>query len=93
VLSENIIQYRTASQVIKKLTSNPLFGEVRDYMGWIGRTRTIVSYGSDLDKARAKALADIVRSAGVSTVEVEISGDGSSDPGVLTIWFGRDAER
>lgn len=94
VLSENINQYKTAYEVIKKLAGNPLFGEVKESMGGAGgRMRTIVSYRSDLDKAKAEALAATLRSAGVSTVRIEINGEGDGDPGVLTIWFGRDAEK
>jgi Domain of unknown function (DUF4157) len=94
VESENAIQYKTAYEVIKALASNPLFGEVKeDIGGGLGRTRTIISYRSDLDKAKAEALAEIVRSKGVPTASAELSGSGDDDPGVLTIWFSRDAEK
>lgn len=94
VVSENVIQYKTAHEVIKALAGNPLFGEAKEYMGGgLGRTRTIISYRSDLDKAKAEALAEIVRSKGVPTASAELSGSGDDDPGVLTIWFGRDAEK
>ena len=82
-----------AEKVMKKLAGNPLFGEVREAMGAIGRSRTTVFYWSDLDKARAEALAEIVRSEGVSTARAELSGDGSDAPGHLQINFGRDAEK
>ena len=94
VESENIVQYRTASAVIKALGGNPLFGEIKEDMGGgVGRTRTIVSYRSELDEAKAEALAAIVRANGVPTARAELSGSGNDDPGVLTIWFGRDVEK
>jgi hypothetical protein len=93
VLTENIVQYRMAAEVIKKLADNPLFGEVKESMSGIGRTRTIVSYWSDLDKPRAEALAEIVRSEGLASAYAELSGDGDDAPGVLQISFGRDAEK
>ena len=94
VESENIVQYRTAAEVIKALAGNPLFGEVKEDMGGgLGRTRTIVSYRNELDEAKAEALAGIVRSKGVPTARAELSGSGNDDPGVLTIWFGKDAEK
>jgi hypothetical protein len=92
-MSEGVIQYKTAYEVIKALADNPLFGEVKEYRGGLGRTRTIISYRNDLDKAKAEALAEIVRSKGVPTASAELSGSGDDDPGVLTIWFGRDAEK
>jgi len=93
VVSENVAQYRTAAEVIKKLSGNPLFGEVMTEMVGLGRKRTIVSYPSVLDKPKAEALAEIVRAAGASEVRAEINGTGDGDPGVLTIWFGSDAEK
>ena len=94
VESENVIQYRAAHEVIKALAGNPLFGVVKEDMGaGFGRMRTIISYRSDLDKAKAEALAKIVRTKGVPTASAELSGSGDDDPGVLTIWFGRDAEK
>jgi hypothetical protein len=94
VHSENIVQYRTAAEVMKKLSGNWMFGEVKESMGGgMGRSRTIVSYRSTLDQAKAEALAEIVRAAGVPTARAEVSGKGDGDPGVLTIWFGRDAEK
>src|SRR5205823_3231135 len=94
VLSENVIQYETADEVIKALAGNPLFGEVKAELGGgLGRKRTIIFYRSYLDKAKAEALAEIVRSKGVPTASAELSGSSDDDPGVLTIYFGRDAER
>jgi Domain of unknown function (DUF4157) len=94
VESENILQYKTAVEVIKKLHGNPLFGTVKDDIGGgFGRTRTIVSYPSELDKPKAEALVKILRSAGVPTAYSQINGAGDGDPGVLTIWFGKDAEK
>jgi hypothetical protein len=93
VVSGNVIQYRTAAEVIKKLSGNPLFGEVKTEMVSLGRKRTIVSYPSELDQPKAEALAEIVRAAGVSEVRAEINGSGDGDPGVLTIWFGSDVEK
>jgi hypothetical protein len=93
VVSGNVIQHRTAAEVIKKLSGNPLFGDVKTEMVSLGRKRTIVSYPSELDQQKAEALAEIVRAAGVSGVRAEINGSGDGDPGVLTIWFGSDAER
>jgi hypothetical protein len=94
VVSENINQYGTAHAVIQTLAGNPAFGEVRESMGGgVSRRSTIISYRSDLDSAKAEALAEIVRSHGVPTARIELSGSGDGDPGVLTIWFGRDVER
>ena len=94
VESENVIQYKTADKVIKALAGNPLFGGVKEGIGaGLGRTRTTISYRSDLDKAKAEALVEIVRSHGVPTASAELSGSGDGDPGVLTIWFARDAEK
>ena len=53
----------------------------------------MVSYWSDLDKPRAEALAEIVRSAGVASAYAELSGNGDDAPGVLHINFARDAEK
>ena len=55
--------------------------------------RTVVSYWSDLDKPRADALAEILRSAGVASAYAELSGGGDDAPGVLQINFGSDAEK
>jgi hypothetical protein len=55
--------------------------------------RTVVSYWSDLDKPRADALAEILRSAGVASAYGELSGGGDDAPGVLQINFGSDAEK
>jgi hypothetical protein len=94
ILSGNINQYKTAYEIIKKLTGNASFVIVKEYMGGgLNRRRTVVSYWSDLDKPRAEALAEIVRSEGVASVSAELSGDGDDAPGVLQINFGRDAER
>ena len=40
--------------------------------------RTVVSYWSDLDKPRADALAEILRSAGVASAYGELSGGGDA---------------
>jgi hypothetical protein len=53
----------------------------------------VVSYWSDLDKPRADALAEILRSAGVASAYAELSGDGDDAPGVLQINFGSDDEK
>lgn len=94
LLSENIRQYTAAADTVKKLAGNGLFVVVKEDMGGgLGRTRTVVSYFSDLDKARAEALAEIVRAGGIATARAELSGGGDDAPGVLQIFFGRDAER
>jgi hypothetical protein len=94
ILTDNIIQYKTAEQITKKIAGNASFGEVKEYMGGgLNRSRTVVSYRSHLDKPRAEVLAEIVRSGGVASVYVELSGDGNGDPGVLQVFFGRDAEK
>ena len=81
VESENVIQYKTAYGVVKAVAGNPLFGEVKEDMGGgIGRRRTVISYRSDLDKAKAEALAEIVRSNAVATASAELSGSGDDDP-------------
>ena len=85
--------YRVIPAVMAKLAGNPSFGEVKEEMGGGIRPYTFVSYSSDLDKARAEVLRDIVRAAGVPAARSEVSGDGGGDPGVLTIWFGDDAKR
>ena len=61
--------------------------------GGLSRTRTVISYRSDLDKARAEPLAEIVRSAGLTSAYAELSGDGDDAPGVLQINFDKDAEK
>lgn len=77
LLSANINQYKTANQVQKKLSGHATFTVVKEYMGGgLNRSRTVLSYWSDLDKPRAEALAEIVRSAGVASAYAEISGDG-----------------
>jgi hypothetical protein len=92
VLSENINQHKTALKVMEKLRGNPLFGEVKEYVGGgLGRTRTVVVYFSDLDKPRAEALAEVVRAVGLPA-DAEMSGTGSGAPGSVQIMFGRDAE-
>jgi hypothetical protein len=53
----------------------------------------MVSYFSNLDQARAEALAAIVRSEGLALTYAELGGDGDDIPGVLQIFFGRDAEK
>jgi hypothetical protein len=94
ILSENINQNRTVYEIQKKLTGNASFVVVKDEMaGGLNRGRTVVSYFSDLDKPRAEALAAIVRSEGVSSANAELDGDGDDAPGVLQIFFGRDAEK
>ena len=93
ILSANINQYKTAFEIMKKLAGNPSFGEVKESMGGIHRTRTAVIYFADLDKPRAEALAEIVRAGGVPSARVELSGDGTAAPGVVQIFFGSDAEK
>ncbi|MGH4010361.1 MAG: eCIS core domain-containing protein [Pseudonocardiaceae bacterium] len=94
LLSENINQYKAVYEIQKKLTGNASFVVAKEVMsGSLNRSRTVVSYWSDLDKPRAEALAEIVRSEGVASVYAELSGDGDDAPGVLQINFGRDAEK
>ena len=94
ILSGNVNQYKTAYEIQKKLTGNASFVVVKEEMtGALNIRRTKVSYFSDLDKPRAEALAEIVRSEGVSSVYAELSGDGDDAPGVLQIFFGIDAEK
>jgi hypothetical protein len=94
LLSENVVQREKASQIEKKLSGNPSFVLVRsDTGGGVGSSRTTVVYFSNLDKARAEALLEIVRSEGLPSARVLLSGNGDDDPGVLEIFFGRDAER
>jgi hypothetical protein len=93
ILSGNIVRYKTAYEVMKKLAGNPLFGEVKDYMAGLNMNRTVISYRSDLDKPRAEALAEIVRAEGLPSAYAELSGDGTDAPGALQIFFGRDADK
>ena len=94
MLSENIVQYRTVFEIMKKLATNAQFGQVTEYMGGgQGRTRTAVFYRSDLDKARAEMLAEIIRAEGVATARAERTGDGEDAPGTLQAFFGSDAEK
>jgi hypothetical protein len=98
VLSANIKQYKTAYAVIKRLAGNPSLVFEKEYMGGGDqRSRTIVTYFNDLDKARAEALAEIVRAEGVPTCRAErVQRGGAPDddtPGVVQIFFGSDAER
>jgi len=76
------------------LSGNQTFVVTGEHIGGgVNRTRTVVSYWSDLDKPRADALAEILRSAGVASAYAELSGDGDDAPGVLQINFGSDAEK
>ena len=94
ILSGNINQYKTAYEIIKKLTGHATFTVVKEYMGGgQNRSRTAVVYWSHLDKARAEALAEIVRAEGVPSAFAELSGDGEDAPGTLQVNFGRDAEK
>ena len=94
LLSANINQYKAANHVQKKLSGHATFTVVKEYMGGgLNRSRTVLSYWSDLDKPRAEALAEIVRSAGVASAYAEISGSGDDVSGVLQINFARDAEK
>jgi hypothetical protein len=94
ILSGNINQYKTAYEIIKKLTGHATFTVVKEYMGGgLNRSRTAVIYWSYLDKPRAEALAEIVRAEGVPSAFAELSGDGEDAPGTLQINFGRDAEK
>jgi hypothetical protein len=93
LLSANIQQYKKAFQIEKKLSSNASFVVVKDDIGGgFSRSRTLVSYFSNLDQARAEILATIVRSEGLASAYAERSGEGDDVPGVLQISFGRDAE-
>jgi hypothetical protein len=93
-LSANVVQYKTAAEVVKKLSGNPLFGAITEVTGGgLNRAHTIIDYRSPLDKAKAEALAELVRASGVPTATAELTGNGDGDPGVLQIWFGRDAEK
>jgi hypothetical protein len=93
ILSGNINQYKTAVEIQKKLTGNASFVVVKEEMAGLNRSRTVVIYFSDIDKPRAETLAEIVRSAGVASAYAEFSGDGDDAPGVVQIFFGRDAEK
>jgi hypothetical protein len=94
MLYGNIKQYETVREIQKKLTGNASFGLVKETMGGGYRSHTIISYWSILDKPRAEALVEIIRSAGVSPVEVNFSGSGGDGiPGSLQVLFGRGAER
>jgi len=94
LLSANIKQYKTAYEVQKRLAGHARFVVVKEYMsGALNRARTVVSYRSHLDKPRAEELAQTVRSEGVPSAYAEVSGDGDDAPGVLQIFFGRDAEK
>jgi hypothetical protein len=93
LLSGNIVQYKTAHALVDQIKGNTSFVVMKEDIAALGRTRTIVSYYSDLDKARAEALAEIVRAAGPPDARAELSGKGDDAPGVLQINFGRDAEK
>lgn len=92
MMTGNIFQYETAVGIQKKLADNPSFGEVKQYTASMYGSRTIVSYVSYLDKPRAEALAEFLRSEGVHSAHVQQSGIGYDNPGVLQIFFSRDAE-
>jgi hypothetical protein len=92
LLTENVVQYKTAVRVREKLKGNALFHVSNEEMGGGGRTLTRVVYWSTYDKARAEQLADLLRAEGLSAVKIDASGDGSDTPGYLQINFGRDAE-
>jgi hypothetical protein len=94
IISGNIVQYRKVVEIQKKLAGNASFVVAKEELGGgLNRSRTLVSYLSDLDRPRAEALAAIIRGEGVASVYVELSGDGGDAPGVLQVFFGRDAER
>jgi hypothetical protein len=92
MLSDNIVQDRTAEEIEKSLAGNSTFRVVKRYVGGLNGSRTSVIYWSQLDKPRAEALAEIVRAAGIPEVRVEFGGT-EKDPGHVQINFGRDAER
>ncbi|HZI73066.1 MAG TPA: hypothetical protein VFD73_03410, partial [Gemmatimonadales bacterium] len=82
-----------ARQIINRLNGNPSFVVEKEYLGGPSRSRTLISYFSKLDQARAEALAAIIRSEGLPLAYSELSGDGDHIPGTLQIFFGRDAEK
>jgi hypothetical protein len=94
VVSSNIVQHKKATAVMERLRGNALFGQIKDYFGGgLNQAHTFVSYMSKLDEAKAAALLAIVRAAGLPDAYSELSGAGDGEPGTLTLWFGRDAER
>jgi hypothetical protein len=93
ILSANTVQSEKARQIINRLNGNPSFVIEKEYLGGPSRSRTLISYFSKLDQARAEALAAIVRSEGLPLAYSELSGDGDHIPGTLQIFFGRDAEK
>jgi hypothetical protein len=95
ILDANIAQYRTAVEIEKKLAGNPPFVFVEAVSGGSSaQTRTLVVYWSDLDKARAEALAEIVRAVGVPTAHVDHDTLAEDPvPGHVQIMLGQDAER
>ena len=88
---ENIAQNYKADQIEKKLSGNSSFVFVKtELVGVYNGPRTRVWYYSGLDKARAEALAAILRSEGLTSTSAVLSGNGDGDPGVLQVQFGRD---
>lgn len=94
LLTENMKQFAASVQTTNFLSGNRAYSVAASYQGGAGGRRyTIVTYFSDLDRGRAEMLAKVVRDSGVPTARAELSGDGSDVPGVLQIFFGKDAER
>jgi hypothetical protein len=93
LLTENVVQYKTAVRVREKLKGNAIFHVSNEEMGGGGRTLTRVVYWSKYDKPRAEQLADLLRAEGLSAARADASGDGSDTPGYLQINFGHDAEK
>jgi hypothetical protein len=94
LLTENIVQYKSAARIGEKVKADPLFRVTGETMGGGGgRTLTRVIYWSEYDRPRAEKLAELLRAEGLPAARAESGGDPSKAPGYLQINFGRDAEK
>jgi hypothetical protein len=94
LLTENVVQYKTAVRVRDKLRGNAVFQFTGETMGGGGgRTLTRVIYWSEYDRPRAETLAELLRAEGLTEAKADSGGDGNKAPGYLQINFGRDAEK
>ena len=92
LLSANDKQHKMASQIQKKLIGTASFGVVEELRGnWAHQKQTVVYYLSDLARSKAEALAEIIRSTGVSSASTKPPIDRNGTPGILIVAFGSDA--
>lgn len=93
LLTENVVQYKTAVHVREKLNATPVFRVTGEATAGGGRTLTRVIYWSEYDRPRAEQLAELLRAEGLPAAKAESGGDPDKAPGHLQVNFGRDAEK